>query len=75
MNRAKIPVKEYEKLADQFNPVKFNADEWVRLAKAAGQRYMVITSKHHDGFAMFGSKVSAYNIVDRTSFRLPLTAR
>ncbi|MFB3902777.1 MAG: alpha-L-fucosidase [Acidobacteriota bacterium] len=69
MNRAKIPVAEYEKLAGQFNPVKFNADEWVRLAKAAGQKYIVITSKHHDGFAMFDSKVSDYDIVDRTPFK------
>jgi len=65
MNRAKIPVTEYEKLAGQFNPIKFNADEWVRLAKAAGQKYIVITSKHHDGFAMFHSKASDYDIVDR----------
>ncbi len=69
MNRAKIPVKEYEQLAAQFNPVKFNADEWVKLAKDAGMKYIVITSKHHDGFAMYGSKVSKYNIVDATPFK------
>ncbi|MBI4874589.1 MAG: alpha-L-fucosidase [Acidobacteria bacterium] len=69
MNRAKIPVREYELLAGQFNPVKFNADEWVRLAKEAGQKYIVITSKHHDGFAMFGSQVSPYNIVSATPFK------
>lgn len=69
MNRAKIPVKEYEQLAAQFNPVKFNADEWVQLAVDAGMKYIVITSKHHDGFAMYGSKVSPYNIVDATPFR------
>ena len=69
MNRAKIPVTEYEKLAGQFNPVKFNADEWVRVAKTAGQKYIVITSKHHDGFAMFNSKVSDYDIVDRSPFK------
>ncbi len=68
MNRAKIPVAEYEKLADQFNPVKFNADDFVAVAKNAGMKYIVITSKHHDGFAMFGSKVSRYNIVDATPF-------
>lgn len=68
MNRAKIPVSQYEKLAQQFNPVKFNADEWVAVAKAAGMKYIVITSKHHDGFAMYGSKVSKYNIVDATPF-------
>src|SRR2546425_964344 len=68
MNRAKIPVAEYEPLARQFNPVKFNADEWVAVAKSAGAKYIVITSKHHDGFAMYGSKVSKYNIVDATPF-------
>lgn len=68
MNHAKIPVHEYEQLATQFNPVKFDADEWVRTAKAAGQKYMVITAKHHDGFAMFHSKVSKYNVYDATPF-------
>jgi alpha-L-fucosidase len=58
MNRAQIPVKTYEQFAKQFNPVKFNADEWVRLAKDAGMKYIVITSKHHDGFALFKSKAS-----------------
>lgn len=69
MNRAKIPVKEYEQLATQFNPVKFNAEEWVQMAEDAGMKYIVITSKHHDGFAMYGSKVSKYNIVDATPFK------
>lgn len=68
MNRAKIPVIEYEQLAKQFNPVKFNADEIVGLAKNAGMKYIVITSKHHDGFAMYHSTVSKYNIVDATPF-------
>jgi alpha-L-fucosidase len=69
MNRAKIPVGDYEKLASEFNPVKFKPDEWVQLAQDAGMKYIVITSKHHDGFAMFKSKVSAYNIVDATPFK------
>jgi alpha-L-fucosidase len=69
MNRATIPVKEYERLAAQFNPVKFDAERWAQLAVDAGMKYVVITSKHHDGFAMYGSKVSAYNIVDATPFR------
>jgi len=69
MNRAKIPVKEYEQLATRFNPVKFNAEEWVQMAEDAGMKYMVITSKHHDGFAMFGSQASKYNIVDATPFK------
>ena len=68
MNHAKIPVREYEQLAKQFNPVKFNADEWVAVAKNAGAKYIVITAKHHDGFAMFASKASKYNIVDATPF-------
>jgi alpha-L-fucosidase len=69
MLRSAVPVKEYEKLASRFNPVKFNADEWVKLAKDAGMKYIVITSKHHDGFAMFKSNASPYNIVDATPFK------
>jgi alpha-L-fucosidase len=69
MNRGRIPVKEYEQLAKQFNPVKFDADAWVRFAKDAGFRYIVITSKHHDGFALFDSKVSTYDVVDATPFK------
>ncbi len=68
MARAEIPVKEYEKLAETFNPEKYNAEYWVKLAKYAGMKYIVITSKHHDGFAMFHSKASKYNIVDATPF-------
>jgi alpha-L-fucosidase len=69
MNRAKIPVREYEALAAQFNPVKFDAEAWVRLAADAGMKYVVITSKHHDGFALFDSQVSRYDVVDATPFR------
>ena len=69
MNRAKIHVREYEGLARQFNPVRFNADAWVKMAKDAGMKYIVITSKHHDGFALFGSRASTYNIVDATPFK------
>ncbi|HEY5914409.1 MAG TPA: alpha-L-fucosidase, partial [Verrucomicrobiae bacterium] len=61
MNSGKIPVAEYRQYAKQFNPVKFNADEWVRTARDAGMKYIVITSKHHDGFAMFNSKASDWN--------------
>ncbi|MGA2256508.1 MAG: alpha-L-fucosidase, partial [Thermoguttaceae bacterium] len=68
MNEGEIPVAEYAGYAKQFNPVKFNADEWVSIAKNAGMKYIVITSKHHDGFAMFHSKASPYNIVDATPF-------
>ena len=58
MNRCQVAVKEYEQLASQFNPVKYNPDEWVQLAQDAGMKYMVITSKHHDGFALFKSTAS-----------------
>jgi alpha-L-fucosidase len=69
MNRGKIPVAEYRAFAPQFNPVKFDADQWVRLAKEAGMKYIVITSKHHDGFAMFHSKASKWNIYDATPLK------
>jgi alpha-L-fucosidase len=63
MHSEKIPVAEYEKLVPQFNPVKFDAREWVQLAKDAGQKYIVITSKHHDGFCMFDSALTDYDIM------------
>lgn len=69
MEQAKIPAAEYEKIAGQFNPVKFDAAEWVKIAEDAGMRYITITSKHHDGFAMFDSKTSDYDIVDRTPYK------
>ena len=69
MYRARIPVAEYEPLARRFNPVKFNARAWADLTRRAGMRYMVITAKHCDGFAMFRSEASKYNIVDATPFR------
>jgi alpha-L-fucosidase len=68
MFREKIPVAEYEQLAKKFNPVKFSGDEWAQVAQDAGMKYMVITSKHHDGFAMFKSEASPYNIVDATPY-------
>ncbi|CAH8712679.1 alpha-L-fucosidase [Paenibacillus thiaminolyticus] len=69
MYGSKIPVAEYESLAEQFNPVRFNAREWVRLARQAGMKYIVITAKHHDGFAMYGSQAEPFNIVDATPFQ------
>lgn len=68
MQNRPIAVPDYEWLAGTFNPAKFDAHAWVALAKAAGMKYITITSRHHDGFAMFGSKVSRYNIVDWTPF-------
>jgi alpha-L-fucosidase len=67
-NTAKIPSADYRKYAAQFNPTKFNADEFVKLAKDAGMKYIIITSKHHDGFAMFKS-TDPFNIVDATPFK------
>ncbi|MCX5685030.1 MAG: alpha-L-fucosidase [Planctomycetota bacterium] len=69
MNNAKIPIPEYEKFAAQFNPVKFDAKEWAHVAKAAGMKYMVITSKHHDGFCMFDTHLTDYNIVKATPWK------
>ncbi len=68
MFKARIPIAEYEALARQFNPVKFDAEAWAQLAADAGMKYLVITSKHHDGFAMFGSRADKFNIVDATPF-------
>lgn len=68
MLRGKIPVAEYKEYAKQFNPVKYDPDSWVRLAKEAGMKYIVITSKHHDGFALFDSKVTDWDIVDATPY-------
>jgi alpha-L-fucosidase len=64
-----IPVDSYEWLASEFNPIKFNAHDWVATAKAAGMQYITITSRHHDGFSMFKSNVTPYNIVDFTPFK------
>jgi alpha-L-fucosidase len=66
----KIPIPEYRKeIAGVFNPTNFNADEWIRTAKAAGMGYFIITSKHHDGFAMWPTKVNSYNIMDATPWK------
>ena len=69
MNNAKIPVAQYKALAPQFNPANFDADAWVTLAKNAGMKYIVLTTKHHDGFAMFASKADPFNIIDATPFK------
>jgi alpha-L-fucosidase len=67
-SRFRIPNAEYAKLADQFNPIYFDADKWVKCAKDAGMAYIVFTAKHHDGFAMYRSRVDNYNIIDATPF-------
>ena len=64
MHHEKIPVSDYEPLMHQFNPVRFNADEWVQLAKQAGMRYITITTKHHDGFCMYDSALTDYKITN-----------
>ena len=69
-----IPNAEYEQLAKAFNPIYFNANEWVRLARDAGMKYFVFTAKHHDGFALFHSKADRFNIVDATPFGRDVTA-
>lgn len=69
MNSAKIPVADYAALAPQFNPTLFNADTWAQVAQDAGMKYVVITAKHHDGFAMFHSLADPYNIYDATPFK------
>lgn len=72
MHHESIPVAEYEKLAPQFNPVRFNADEWVSIAADAGQKYMVITSRHHDGFSMYDTALSEYKVTNTPFRRDPL---
>src|SRR2546430_1000840 len=69
MNTRKITVAEYEKLAPKFDPTEYDAAAWVALAKAAGMKYITITSKHHDGFAMWGTKQNHWNIVDATPYK------
>ncbi len=69
MNNQQIDKKTYEKLPAFFNPVDYNPKEWVTIAKAAGMKYITITSKHHDGFAMFDSKLTDWDIVDRTPYK------
>ncbi|HEX9105634.1 MAG TPA: alpha-L-fucosidase, partial [Longimicrobiales bacterium] len=69
MNAEHIPIAEYEQYARRFDPVKFDAESWVRAARDAGMKYIVITSKHHEGFSMFRTKLSPYNIVDYTPFK------
>lgn len=72
---ANIPREDYAGFAEDFNPLEFDAAEWVRIAREAGMKYLVITSKHHDGFAMFDSEVSDYDIVDATPYgRDPMAA-
>jgi alpha-L-fucosidase len=72
MNRGKIPVADYKQFAAAFNPVQYDADAWVRMARDAGMKYIVITAKHHDGFALFDSKASTWDIADATPYKKDL---
>lgn len=69
MNNQNISIESYEKLPQFFNPIQFDAKEWVKLAKEAGIKYITITTRHHDGFSMFDTKQNEYNIVDATPFK------
>lgn len=68
MHNENIPYNSYKRLADFFNPQQFNAKEWVQLAKSAGMKYITITSRHHDGFSMFNTSATSYNIVQATPY-------
>jgi alpha-L-fucosidase len=74
MNNQRIDKKTYEKLPAFFNPIDYNPAEWVSMAKAAGMKYIVITSKHHDGFAMFNSKLTDWDIIDGTPYKKDVLA-
>ncbi|GHV13231.1 alpha-L-fucosidase [Clostridia bacterium] len=70
----RIPNQEYHQLANIFNPIYFNADEWIKLAKDAGMKYFVVTSKHHEGFALFNSRANAFNVTQATPFKRDIIA-
>ena len=75
MRKEKITRKEYLELAHQFNPIQFNAEAWILMAKQAGMKYFIITAKHHDGFAMYDSRVSDFDIIDQSLFKTdPMSA-
>lgn len=69
MDKLDIPVEEYKQFAAQFNPVAFDADQWVSIAKNAGMKYIVITSKHHEGFCLWDSEITDYDIMEASPFK------
>jgi alpha-L-fucosidase len=72
MDTMNIPIAEYEKLANHFDPEQYDPKEWVRIAKDAGMKYIVITAKHHDGFSLWDSKVTEWDVVDATPYKKDL---
>ena len=74
MLAAQAPRLEYAQMAKKFNPTEFNADAWAKTIHDAGMKYMIITTKHHEGFALFNSDASPYNIVDATPFKRDVIA-
>lgn len=74
MDRANIPIDQYERLAAKFNPVRYDPEQWVRIAQEAGMKYLVITAKHHDGFCLFETKTTRYDVVDSTPYGRDLLA-
>src|SRR5699024_6274598 len=66
MSNGQIPQKDYEELTKGFNPIQFDADQWAKIVKESGAKYVVVTTKHHDGYSMFNTDVSDYNIVDQS---------
>lgn len=74
LNRSKIPVQEYIDTAKNFNPINYNADAWAKMAKDAGMKYLVVTTKHHDGFALFNTKASKWNVVESSAYGKDLIA-
>lgn len=69
MHSFEIPKDEYAQLTKVFNPIFFNAEEWVKTAKSSGMEYIVVTSKHHEGFCLFKSDVDSFNSVDGSAFK------
>ena len=61
---AEVPIKEYDNLYKRFNPAKFDAEQWVKIAKTSGMKYIVLTTKHHDGFCLWDTKQTDYNIMN-----------
>jgi len=75
MNDLNIPLAQYQQIASQFNPTQFSAAQWVQTAKDAGMQYIVLTTKHHDGFSLFDTSVNNYDSVDATPWHQDAVAQ